>query len=120
MPFSKPILVVEDDHDIREMLQSLLEDEGYSVWSAANGKAALDLLAEKTELPGLILLDLMMPVMDGETFLKAKAQIARLQAVPVLMLTASHSGVSLNVAGYLKKPLDLDELLEFVARLLKG
>ncbi|MBX3020036.1 MAG: response regulator [Bdellovibrionales bacterium] len=117
---AKPLLIVEDDHDIREMLHSLLQDEGYTVWSAANGRAALELLDSKDQAPGLILLDLMMPVMDGETFLGEITKDPRLAPIPVLMLTASHSGASLKVAGYLKKPLDLDELLEFVARLSRA
>lgn len=113
------VLIIEDDHDIREMLESVLKDEGYEVWSAKNGRAGLEVLRSQG-LPSLILLDLMMPVMDGKAFLEEAAKDPKLAAVPVLLLTASHTGTDLPVSGYLKKPLDLDQLLDSVGRFVKG
>ena len=113
------ILIVEDDQDIREMLQSLLEDEGYGIWTAVNGRVALDLLRACPTLPGLVLLDLMMPVLDGEAFLREIKADERLFSLPVLMLTASHAGASFAADGFIRKPLDLDELLSSVERLIR-
>lgn len=116
---AKPILIVEDDQDIREMLQSLLEDEGYEVWTATNGRVALDAIRTRPSSPGLVLLDLMMPVLDGDGFLREYAADPSLPRFPVLMLTASHSpGPVAGVAGLLKKPLDLEQLLSSVERLI--
>lgn len=112
------ILIVEDDHDIREMLQALLEEEHYRVETAINGRIALDLLVARRVRPDLILLDLMMPVLDGAGFLQGISTDLELKKIPVIMLTASHSGQGLDIAGYLKKPLDLDDLLERVRALL--
>lgn len=116
---AKPILIVEDDQDIREMLQSLLEDEGYEVWTATNGRVALDLIRTRPSSPGLVLLDLMMPILDGAGFLREYAADSNLPPVPILMLTASHSpGTIEGVAGLIKKPLDLEHLLTSVERLI--
>jgi len=117
---AKPILIVEDDQDIREMLQALLEDEGYHVWTAVNGRAALDLIRSRASGPGLVLLDLMMPVLDGIGFLRELAADPILPRMPVLMLTASNSaGPVEGIAAFIKKPLDLDVLLSSVERLIE-
>lgn len=118
-PSGKSILVVEDDFFIRDMLVELLEEEGYSVVSAANGHEALALLQEAEDLPGLILLDLMMPVMDGRQFRKEQQRRETLQAVPVVVLTASSDNeelpASFQPAAYLPKPINLQTLLDTVA-----
>ena len=111
----KSILVVEDDLAIRETVVDLLKDEGFANVSAArHGKEALQLLEHADELPGLILLDLMMPVMDGETFLrtlKAHDQTT-LREVPVVVLTASRRRTELPGAlTWLDKPIDIERLL---------
>ncbi len=117
----KPILIVEDDPDIRSNLQEFFEGEGYPVLLADHGQAALDLLGRRsTPRPGLILLDLMMPVMDGSTFLsKLPLSHPEISAqTPIFIITAggaSH-GLTIKTTGFLKKPLDLDELSDLATR----
>ena len=118
-PQGKCIFVVEDDFFIRDMLVELLEEEGYTVASAANGHEALALLRETADPPALILLDLMMPVMDGRQFRAAQQDDALLQSVPVIVLTASSDNeelpASFQPAAYVPKPINLQLLLETVA-----
>ncbi len=121
----KTILIVEDDTDIREALVDVIEYAGYLVSVAANGKIALDLLksreAEGTTLPNLILLDSMMPVMDGKGFLDAIAQEGskKLSHVPVVVFTAG-SATEIkrftSVVCTLGKPIDIDGLLGTIER----
>ena len=112
------ILVVDDQPAIREMFAALLEDEGYTVACAANGKDALDYLRQAKELPGLILLDLAMPVMTGYEFLREQRQDATIAAIPVILMTArghfEQEGVESYAAHYIHKPTDLDILLEAI------
>lgn len=113
----KTILVVDDDYEIRSTLAELLEDEGFTVRSAANGQEALAVLRGEPLLPDLILLDLMMPVMSGWQFREEQLKDPALSAVPVVVLTAGTVGPevgSLQAAGVLKKPLDLDTLLDSI------
>jgi CheY-like chemotaxis protein len=83
---SKPILVVEDDAAMREMLSRTLAKEGWKVAEAANGKVALEQVGR--EVPGMILLDLLMPVMDGFAFLKELRNEADWRDIPVLVITS--------------------------------
>jgi CheY-like chemotaxis protein len=112
------ILVVDDQPAIREMFAALLEDEGYIVVCAANGKAALDYLHQAAELPGLILLDLAMPVMTGYEFLREQRQDVTIADIPVILMTArghfEQEGVDSYAAQYIHKPTDLDVLLEAI------
>jgi CheY-like chemotaxis protein len=109
------ILVVDDQAAIRLMFSDLLEDEGYTVVCAANGKEALDYLRHAEELPGLILLDLAMPVMTGYEFLREQQQDARLAAIPVILMTArgyfEQDGLDMYAADYIHKPTELNALL---------
>lgn len=109
------ILIVEDDPDIRETLQHLLETAGYRAPAAGNGKEALELL-DSIERPCLILLDLMMPVMDGWAFLTALDQDERLSHLPIVIVSAyTDKAVSLERAEQvLKKPVDIHALMEVV------
>lgn len=109
------VLVVEDDHDVRETLADALREEGYRVGSAENGLAALEFL--RTHTTQLVLLDLMMPVMDGWQFRTRQLADPALAHVPVVVISA-HSGNNLvNGAHRLSKPIDLEELLTLVASL---
>jgi CheY-like chemotaxis protein len=113
---SKSILVVEDDTDIRDNLRELLEMEGYQVKTARHGQDALRILKEtlaepQTHLPHLICLDLMMDVMDGWTFLAHKEKEERLCGIPVLVLSAARDNIPSTTAGFIRKPIDLDNLL---------
>jgi CheY-like chemotaxis protein len=110
-----PILIVDDQPSFRIMLTVLLEDAGYSVASAANGRDALAYLHQATKQPGLILLDLAMPVMNGWDFLHIQQQEARLAAIPVVLVTAREDRWdeqdTTPAVAYLTKPLDLLALL---------
>ena len=109
---SGPILLVEDDVETRETMADILNDEGYSVYSAANGVEALELLSQMPE-PSVILLDLMMPRMNGWEFLEAIEATQVAAGVPVVILSAWKAP-----AGFpcLQKPVDLGALLAIVAR----
>ncbi len=111
----RTILIVEDDADIRETLQHLLEASGYRAAPASNGKVALDLI-DTMGRPCLILLDLMMPVMDGWAFLSALDQNDGLADVPIVIVSAYTDKVaSLERAQQiLKKPVDIHALMEVV------
>lgn len=112
----KPILIVEDDRDIRENLKELLESENYSVALASNGAIALEMIRSGQVSPCLIFLDLMMPVMDGRKFLKEFHQEPEAQSIPVVILTADVEPVEGQVSAIIKKPVDLDAILEAIAK----
>jgi CheY-like chemotaxis protein len=111
------ILIIEDDDDIREALTQILELEGYTVREAANGREALD-ISSREPLPSLILLDLMMPVMDGWQFRSEQMKDPTLAKVPVVVISADagvHEKVaSFGAASVLPKPISLDRLLHAV------
>jgi CheY-like chemotaxis protein len=116
----KRVLVVEDDADIRQALLEVLQDHAYDAVSAGNGQEALARLQSTATRPCLILLDVMMPVMDGWTFRTAQASDPELRSIPVVVLTAHASAPqvaeAMDVAGYLRKPVKLDTLLATVHR----
>jgi CheY-like chemotaxis protein len=107
------VLVVEDDPDIRDTLAELLAAEGYAVTSASNGREALDRLAV-IERPCMILLDLMMPVMNGWDFLDVLGHADGLSTIPVTVVSAAGHNIPTGVARYLRKPIDLDRLIATV------
>jgi CheY-like chemotaxis protein len=118
-PIAEGVLVVEDDADILHALVQVLEDEGHSVRTAVNGRAALDLLrAPGTHPPRVILLDLMMPVMDGWTFRAEQLRDPTLAQIPVVLLTADTGAeektAQLKIAVSLRKPVELPRLLATV------
>src|SRR5688572_11919046 len=84
----RTVLVVEDDRDVRESIVEVLEEEGFAVTAAANGAEAIEQLRQSTALPGLILLDLMMPQMDGLQFRDAQRQVKDWASIPVILMTA--------------------------------
>jgi CheY-like chemotaxis protein len=110
------VLVVDDDGDIRDTLAELLESEGYEVAVAAHGEEALAYL-RSAPAPRLILLDLMMPVMNGFEFRAEQLRDARLAAIPVVVITAGRpsNASSLNAKAVLTKPLGMFELLALVS-----
>lgn len=110
------VLVIEDDHDIRVSVRSLLEDEGYRVLSVANGLAALSLLERADELPDLILLDLMLPVMDGWHFAERLRLNPRFANIPVAIMSAYDNPPPPDGAvGFVKKPVVAEALLRLVS-----
>jgi CheY-like chemotaxis protein len=114
---SATVFIVEDDVDTREMLGRFLELEGYRVETAANGKLALERL-ETGVGPCVILLDLMMPVMDGWQFRQAQVRDATLADIPVIVVSAAGRDrlEKIQADAYLSKPVDLDELLGCVTQ----
>jgi two-component system response regulator MprA len=113
------ILVVDDDPDIVDVLSLILESRGYRVITARDGQKALEVL-RGTDRPQLVLMDLMMPGMDGWQFFaehRADPEVAR---IPVVLLTGNAQGLAelegLGAAGYLRKPVELQTLLETVRR----
>ena len=113
------ILIVDDDPAIRTMLVDLLEDEGHVVSSAANGQEALTYLQRAANRPQLILLDLMMPLMDGWQFRTLQRQDPELAPIPVIVLSAGENlkraAATLAADAYFAKPVDFDALLRTVA-----
>lgn len=108
------VLVVDDDPDILQTLALCLSTEGYRVLMAANGREALDLLSR--ERPACILLDLMMPVMDGWQFREEQIRRAELAEIPVIVVSAVGKDRidKIDADAYLSKPVDLEKLLERV------
>jgi CheY-like chemotaxis protein len=109
------ILVIEDDRDIRECMADALEMEGYAVASAGNGREALDRLRRGLR-PDLILLDLLMPVMNGWEFRQVQLADPLLAGIPVVIVSASAPGGT-RPAHHLPKPFGIDDLLAVVAQL---
>ena len=114
-----PVLVVEDDLDIRETCRQILELEGYDVLTAANGQQAFEILRSCQVRPALILLDMMMPVMNGWEFLKSRCADPGASTIPVVVVTAAGQMGNFEastVQGFLKKPIELDTLLDTVKK----
>lgn len=116
------ILIVEDNPDLRAVLVDALSDADYEIGEASNGMEALHLA--ESWLPDAILLDLMMPDMDGAEFLRARRERPFLARVPVMVLTAHpfHHRVldGLGPTVVVRKPYNLDELLDAVATMCAG
>lgn len=115
-PVGRRVLVVDDDDGCRGMLASVLEAEGYLVTTAANGLDAIRAIDLMVEPPDAIVLDLMMPIMNGWEFIAALQERPVVKAIPILVTSASHDprldGIE---AGFLRKPVELDEFLSRVA-----
>ena len=110
-----PVLIVEDDEDLREMMAQMLTIEGYTTATVANGREALDYL-HSTRKPNVILLDLMMPVMDGWEFRRQQKADPQIAPVPVIVLSAldQRRAAPVEAEAFLNKPLDFERLLELV------
>jgi CheY-like chemotaxis protein len=116
MESHRPIVVVDDDTDVREALGEVLAEEGYPTRLFDSGRAALEYLRTGSH-PALILLDLMMPEMSGWQFREEQLRDERLRDIPVLVITASRFGGSSIQAGeVLFKPVGLGELVDAVHR----
>jgi CheY-like chemotaxis protein len=123
LPKKLQVLVVEDDLNVRQALVYLLEEEGVSAVGAGNGLEALDKI-ESGFRPHVILLDLMMPVMDGERFLRIRKADPRLTAIPVVVVSALQrmrvDPEELNVDEIISKPVDPAHVIETVRRYATG
>ena len=114
------VLVVEDDPLLRDVIAEALHEDGYAVEAADNGRTALELAQQRP--PGLVILDLMMPHMNGEQFCVALRQLDGLQTVPIIVVSAARSaheiGARVGATAALRKPFDLFELTDRVSDLL--
>jgi CheY-like chemotaxis protein len=116
----RPVLVVDDDPETRQLLVRSLELTGIPVVAASNGQEGLERLAR--EEPSLVLLDLMMPVMDGEQFRRLQLRDSRLSRIPTVLMTAVHNAAERARAlgvGLLPKPLNLDEVIWIVRSIVR-
>jgi CheY-like chemotaxis protein len=111
-----PILIVDDEFGIVEVIRDFLRDEGYSTVIALNGRQAMELMA--VERPAMVLLDYMMPVMNGGEVLEAMKGDPELSGIPVVLMSASppRSWRAPPVTALLVKPFGLEELLDAVRR----
>jgi DNA-binding response OmpR family regulator len=116
---NRSVLVIEDDLDLLGLVELVLQDAGHRVRTASNGHAALALVAD--EMPGLILLDMRMPVMSGWEFAREfRARHGR--ACPIVVVTAAENAqlraAEVAADGWLAKPFDIDDVLRMVTRFL--
>jgi CheY-like chemotaxis protein len=115
----KTILLVEDDHDVRVSLRRLLEENGFEVWTAGDGRSAFSLLERAAAIPDVIVVDLMMPVMDGWKLIGELKQHGRFAEIPVIIQSAfRHPPPPRGVAGFLDKPINEAALLDAIHRQL--
>jgi CheY-like chemotaxis protein len=118
VPKKTKILLVEDEADIRELMQEFLEIVGYAVDAACHGQDALDRLHgySDPDLPNLILLDLMMPVKDGFAFRIEQERDPRLAHIPVVVMSADahveEKKLRMGARAAVRKPIDFDRFLE--------
>jgi CheY-like chemotaxis protein len=117
---AKHILIVEDDHDVAQSVAEVLEASGYGTGIAANGLEALDYLQTHTQTD-LILLDMMMPVMDGWQFREEQRKLPAFDSIPVVIVTADGNArgkaEAIQAAGLVSKPVTIDGLLNEVERI---
>ena len=118
IPGQLMVLLVEDDADVAEAVLDVLMEDGYQVAHASNGREALDLLLHAQPEPSVILLDLMMPEMDGMQFRDAQLRDPRLAQIPVVVLSADRTlaekARALGIENFVAKPLEPEQLLTIV------
>ncbi len=119
------IMLVEDDHAIRTDLSMLLEMEGFEVTSAENGAVAVDILKTSQKNPALIILDIMMPVMDGWQFREEQMKIETASSIPVVVMTAdgraADKAKQMKAQGFVQKPIHrIDAFLKTITQYLKA
>ena len=117
------VMVVEDDQDVRQAISEVLEDNAYRSLTASNGQEAIDELRSGPQRPCLILLDIMMPIMDGWQFRSLQQQDPELSDIPVVVLTA-HADIQeavrrMQAAACLKKPVQLTSLLATIDQICR-
>ncbi len=118
MFFKPTVLLIEDDADLREAMKDVLEGEGFNTETAENGQEGLKYLSESTDLPSLVLVDLMMPVMGGVEFCERTQKIDRYKSLSIVILSADGQPEKrkqqCGVKEYIRKPV---ELAAFVAKM---
>jgi CheY-like chemotaxis protein len=110
----RTILLVEDDEIVRRAIQMVLEWEGYHVQCANNGQEALDALRSALTQPCLILLDIMMPVLDGEQFRQEQLRDPSLASIPVIVVSAANFAEAVSAVHHIHKPFEVQELLDAI------
>lgn len=117
---TRPLLVVDDDTDLREALEEVLRDAGFDVVVASNGREALEVLARARPLPGLVLLDMMMPVLDGHGFAQGLHASPDWKDIPMVVFSASAGNATaareVGACACLRKPVDVEVLVETVGQ----
>jgi CheY-like chemotaxis protein len=122
-PIRPLVLVVDDDDAIREALRDLLDDAGFETLGARHGLEALKVLAALPTGPMFILLDLMMPVMDGWAFCDRRRKSRIFREIPIIALSAvdiSESNRPVDIDAFLAKPIDVDKFTRLAARMAGG
>jgi CheY-like chemotaxis protein len=117
----KTILIVEDERVIAEILSAVLEDEGYRVVIANNGKQGLERMAERS--PDLVLCDIMMPGMDGRDVARTMSADSKYRTIPLILMSAAYMPASRHdfpYTDFLRKPFDMDDLIASVKKALNG
>lgn len=108
------ILLIDDEPDLRDCIADLLQDEGYIVKQSENGKTALEILKSGLK-PKIIVLDYMMPIMDGKTFCENAAKDLDLNGIPIILLTAANvpqeTADHMKISAQLEKPIHIDKFL---------
>jgi CheY-like chemotaxis protein len=114
----KTVLVVDDEPVLRTIVREILHEEGYAVIEAADGRVMLEIMAR--ERPDLVLMDVMMPGIDGREAYQQLRSNPEHRDVPVVMMSAGVRPIKLDpsIAGFMAKPFDLSQLVELVARLI--
>jgi CheY-like chemotaxis protein len=114
----KLVLVADDDAAVCESMSELLEAKGYSVMQADNGQKALEVLREGARLPCMVVLDLTMPVMEGQAFLMLRSVYPVLRNVPVVVISGNmQSGAQLEgIDAYLRKPVRIERLIDIIGQ----
>jgi CheY-like chemotaxis protein len=110
------VLVIEDDEDVRETFEMILTGAGYEVLTAANGAEGLEVLRTRGDEIALILLDIVMPTMDGWQFLEERSKSEALERVPTIVLSGAHptNPISSHATAFLMKPIGAKDLMTAV------
>ena len=120
----RTILLVEDDPDVRDSLQDILEDEGFDVVPASNGKQAIDFLTlhdpSRAEVVDLVILDLLMPMVSGWEVLQHMSADRRLVDVPVIVLSAIVTPRPARAQGFVRKPFSVEAFVGEIRGVLDG
>ena len=109
------VLIVEDEKPIRELLNDFLTDEGYNTLLAENGQRGVAIA--RVERPDLVLMDVMLPLLDGFSAMRALKEYPETQAIPVIVMSANSMLLHVEgdrLADTIRKPFDLDELLQLI------
>jgi len=114
----KTVLVVDDEPVLRTIVREILHEEGYAVIEAADGRVMLEIMARQR--PDLVLMDVMMPGVDGREAYRQLRSRPEHSDIPVVMMSAAvpAHGLDPSIAGFMAKPFDLTQLVELVVRLI--